>query len=94
MCIETKFSLCYGCAKYIYLRAKQLASHHIMIPIPIIIAGFRALSAYSPLTFARSNKAKAGAEITIPFIAPVRPISFPYKGIVGMTAPTPMNKIN
>ena len=30
MCIETKFSLCYGCAKYIYLRAKlaRIPSHY------------------------------------------------------------------
>jgi hypothetical protein len=62
--------------------------------IPHIMAGFLALSAYSPDGLARISKARAGAEITSPFIAEERPMAFPYKGIVGMTAPTPRKRIN
>mmetsp|Transcript_22440 Transcript_22440/g.51413 ORF Transcript_22440/g.51413 Transcript_22440/m.51413 type:complete len:387 (+) Transcript_22440:370-1530(+) len=62
--------------------------------IPHIIAGFLALSANSPHGLARSRSARAGAEITIPFAADDSPISFPYSGKVGITAPTPMKSIN
>jgi hypothetical protein len=65
-----------------------------MISIPHNIAGLRALSANLPDTFENNNSASAGAEMTKPLAAPDNPISFPYNGMVGITAPTPMNRIN
>mmetsp|Transcript_22473 Transcript_22473/g.48397 ORF Transcript_22473/g.48397 Transcript_22473/m.48397 type:complete len:232 (-) Transcript_22473:3-698(-) len=65
-----------------------------MQAMPPIMAPFLPMSAYSPATLLTSSRATAGALITMPLEDPERPMLWPYSGIVGMTAPTPMKRMN
>ena len=65
-----------------------------MMAMPTIMAGFRAKSARRPLQLAVRKSATAGADMIIPLAAPDNPSSCPYKGMLGMTAPTPTKSKN
>ena len=65
-----------------------------MTAIPVIMAGFLATFAKLPPNLDANNNDIAGADVTMPFEAELNHISLPYKGIDGITSPTPMNSMN